>query len=269
MPAVDCNNTCTSTCADECEASCGAGCSTSCTGTCGVGCSSSATSKTLPLNVDSFTKDYMLEVIQMVLRYIILMANKGDILLSDDAAFSIDIETMYYVVTVTFNNIDRSEGIPVIHRYENVYRINRINNETSVTVNDYVERYNKYETETTETVGTKTIVHPVGSRVVKQYALYSINESQDVKYMWNGIYNKQTIHYFAGDPRERYSYYAEDVWNGEHTAILHYKGDVYVDDQGQIITEYLVAEYDTYWRRIAANTYTRDSEGNWNLVVPE
>ena len=71
-----------------------ASCNATCTSSCGAGCESSATSITVPIGASNYTKDYMLNVIQMVLRYVILMANKGDILLADDSAFSIDIEPM-------------------------------------------------------------------------------------------------------------------------------------------------------------------------------
>lgn len=243
-----------------------ASCNSTCTSSCGSGCASSATSITVPIGAGNYTKDYMLNVIQMVLRYIILMANKGDILLADDSAFSIDIEPMYYVVTITYNNLDNTDELNILHRYENVFRINRITNETQVTVNDYIERYNTYEEETTETVGTKTIVHPAGSRVVKEYALYASYETVNVRYMWNNIHNTLTIVHNVGDPKEKYTYYDENVYD-EYNNIIHYAGDVYVDEEGQVIVEYLVSQYDTYWRRIASNTYMKNpNTDEWDLI---
>lgn len=283
MPTADCVNTCGAGCGAACSLECADICSSSCRGECisecGSGCAASATTPSKFIDPDHITNDFMLEIIRNVMRYIILLGNKSDIITSAESLFSVIVEPMYYVVIVTCTNTDTnpSEAYPnavvddnggVLHKYENVFRINRVNNETTVTNHDYIKFYSLYESTVEETVGNVVITHYQGSRVVKQYTVYTEPTTDYVNFYYNGIRTKRAeIRHAIGDPCVRYKYYDHKEYD-EHANLTNDIGDIYVDENGQPVIEgYDVTEYDTHWVKLDSRTYRKDKDtDSWVLV---
>jgi len=236
--------------------SCDALCLSNCTSSCGSGCASSAMSVTMHDRIDRVTNDFMLDIIQNILRYVILLGNKNDIVTSLNSILSVTVDPVDYVVNITYDN-----GVTVndkldLHRFENVFRISRVNNDITLTKKEYRQVFDLYSTDTTETVGTKTITHNAGSRIVKSYALYPDTEYVNVRYMFDNVHQVLTIEHAAGNPCEKYYYQAGNEYDENHN-IIHYDGDVMVDENGQVIFDYVVSEYSYHWDLIREDNYVR------------
>lgn len=238
--------------ADTCVTSC----TSNCTSSCGSGCDASAMSIIMHDNIDKVNNDFMLDIVQNILRYVILLGNKNDIVTSLNSILNVTVEPMYFVVNITYDNGVTENNELKLHRFENVFRINRVNNDISLTKKEYRQVFDLYPSDTTETIGTKTITHNAGSRVVKSYSLYPETEYINVRYMYDNVHQTLTIEHAAGNPCEKYYYQHGDEYDENHN-IIHYDGDVMIDENGQVIVDYVVAEYSYHWDLIRDDTYNR------------
>lgn len=231
-------------------------CTSACTSSCGTGCASSATS--MPAhNMSKISNNYMLDIVQDIARYIILLGNKNDIITSANSIFNITVEPLNYAANITFDNgVTENNGVYNLHRYENVFKINRVNNDIELTKKEYRQVYDVYTEPTVITVGNRQIECDAGSRIVKTYALYTDTEIVNVSYMQDGVHQTISIVHEIGNPVEKYFYYEDTEYDENHN-VLHYAGDVMLDDNGEILCDYAVIEYMYHWDLIDEQSYTR------------
>ena len=264
-----CSAGCTSNCGGSCGESCGTNC-IGCTGTCGSGCTSSATTSIKHTNSDKIDNSYMLDIVQNILRYVILLGGKSDIMTSADSIFKVTVEPMYYVVNITYTDSVDINDITEIYMYEYTFRINRINKDVTLNKKDYILKYNLYTEDTVDTFTytdggitiTKEIHHAEGSRVVKSYVLYTETGGITASYFdKNGTYMQDAIiPHYQDFPCEKYSYYNTTEYD-EHGHVTHYAGDIVMIENGsgdlEPLVEYIVNEYDTYWLMVSSQSYEK------------
>ena len=242
---------------------CNASCTNQCISTCGNGCAVSSTSAIKHINIDKVDNDYLFDVLESILRYIVTMGSKSDIITSLDSIFGVFVDPVYYTVNVTYNNsVEDTNGYMVPHRYENVFKINRITNDTTLIKKEYTQSFNYYTEDGITTVGNVDVPHKAGSRVVLTYDTYTEQFTENISYMIDGTHRTETRVHAVGDPRVRYQYYYSDEYD-DNDNIIHYAGDVVLDDNNNPIVDYMVAAYDTYWQQIGATQeFTRRKHNN-------
>lgn len=209
------------------------------------------------------TKEYLLNVVSRLIRYIILMnAPDSDIILSNEMDFSISNEPFYYIVT--FNNVeDDSEG--VTHRYEHILKISRRSADCEYTMNDYVKVIDTYTEECDKVIGkasngTDSAHRPifvdvtkhfnVGDEIVTRYATYASDCNVYLTYLDDDL-NRQNVakNYVATELVVNYALYDHTVYDEDGT-VIHAQGDVMLDDNKQMIWNYLPVETQFHWQLV-------------------
>lgn len=209
------------------------------------------------MNANKFTKEYLLDIVNKILRYIVLMGNKNEVITTTDSLFSITYEPLYRNTNITFNAevYDADKGENVTHRFENVFRTDLTTNETTYTKHEYEPFIETYTEDCDEKIGNVTIHHKAGEKVVKSYITYDNDGYNTLTFTKDGVRQSIQEPYYTGDPEKAYQYYDKTIFDDDG-AVIHMAGDVVLDINNNPIFSYRVYEYDTMWLKVKSETET-------------
>ena len=199
---------------------------------------------TIVMNTDKITKEYLMPIVGKLIRYISLMGNQGEIFTSTDTSFSIVNEPLSREITITYIATTVND---VVHKFEHIFKTDLSSNETEYTLKEYEQAFKYYNTDFDEVVGTVTIHHHIGDRVVIEYAKYQTDTFSDLFTTENGECRTFRVAHTAGDPIMKYEYYEETVRDATGV-VIHTAGDVMKNLDGSLCGTYAVKEYDYSWR---------------------
>ena len=207
------------------------------------------------MNASKFTKEYLLDIVNKILRYIVLMGNKNEVITTTDSLFSITYEPLYRNTNITFNAevYDADKGENVTHRFENVFRTDLTTNETTYTKHEYEPIIETYTDDCYEPIGKVIIHHKAGENVVKSYITYDNDGYNTLTFTKDGIRQVIQEPYFEGDPEKAYQYYDRTIFDDDGT-VIHMAGDVVLDISDNPVFSYRVYEYDTRWVKVNSET---------------
>lgn len=198
-----------------------------------------------------FDRDYLMQIVCKLLRYIILMDRQNEPIMSDQSEFKIVTEPLYRTVTITYNDKDDHGDI---HRLVNIFKINTTTNkldDIEYTVENYIQAFHYYISDVTETIGGIEITHHAGEKIVTRYALYDHTVEIPITYIDN---NGQRVSVTdtrpEGSPQIVYNVYQTTVYDEETGDVIHAAGDVIVNPDGTLSFYYVVAEYEFEWQLV-------------------
>lgn len=209
------------------------------------------------MNANKFTKEYLLDIVNKILRYIVLMGNKNEVITTTDSLFSITYEPLYRNTNITFNAevYDADKGENVTHRFENVFRTDLTTNETTYTKHEYEPIIETYTEDCYEPIGKVIIHHKAGEKVVKSYITYDNDGYNTLSFTKDGTRQVIQEPYFEGDPEKAYQYYDKTIFDDDGT-VIHMAGDAVLDINNKPIFSYRVYEYDIRWVKVNSETET-------------
>ena len=196
------------------------------------------------MNTDKITKEYLMLIIGKLIRYIALMGNQSEILTSADTSFSIVNEPLFREITITYIATTTTN---VMHKYDHIFRTDLSSNETEYTLKEYEQAFKYYSVDFDEVIGTVTVHHSIGDRVVIEYATYQSDTFSDLFTTEDGVCKTFRVVHHAGDPIMKYNYYEETVKDAQGK-VIHTAGDVMKNMDGSPSGTYAVKTYDFSWR---------------------
>ena len=224
------------------------------------------------------TKEFLFNIASRIIRYAILMnAPDSDVILANEMDFKIENEPFYYIVT--FNNIeDDEEG--VTHRYEHILRIAKRDAQYQYTMNDYVKVIDLYEAECDKVIGVRwdgtsspgnlkfidvNKHFNVGDEIVTRYASYGSHCMDILKYRDDDhVVHTKTVFHYAPELMINYAKYDHDEYD-EDGNLIHAYGEVMLDDNKQIIWNYIESDKQSHWQLV--NTI-QDNTQNTTIQEP-
>jgi hypothetical protein len=205
-------------------------------------------------------------------------APDSDIVLSPDMNFSISNEPFYYIAT--FNNIDDDDQGNT-HKYEHILKISRRNADCEYTMNDYIKVIDVYDEPTDKvigkvwdgvtTVGTPRLVDvtkhfDIGDEIVLKYAECGTNYHEHLQYRDSD----HNVHPFDRDFVKNelfvnYIKYDHTIYDEDGT-VLHAQGEVMLDENDQLMWEYVPVDKQFHWNLV--NTITDEVTSSNSLQEP-
>lgn len=187
------------------------------------------------------TKEFLIPMMQKIFRYIILMnPSESKVMLSNEIDMNISHDTFSHVGTLTNIEPD-ADGIP--HKYEHIIKMARLTSDTSYTMNEYIQVYEKYPEDCEEVVGGVTIKHKAGDDIVDEYVTYTREVVTELTYIDSitGEHVSFTDTEYIGMPVKQFEFYQATEYD-ESGTVIHAAGDVkmtYIDGILTPVFEYV------------------------------
>lgn len=224
-------------------------------------------------------KEYLLSIVSRLIRYIILMnAPDSDTILSQEMDFNISNEPFHYIAT--FNNVeDDDQG--VTHRYEHILKISRRNADCEYTMNDYIKVIDTYEEPTDRIIGKVwdgatvsgrprlvdlTKHFEAGDEIVLKYAEYGTDYHVHLQYRdSNHDVHPYDRDFVKNELYVNYILYDHTIYDEDGT-VIHAQGDVMLDENDQVMWEYVPVDKQFHWQLV--NTVHDEIDSSNHLQEP-